>query len=634
MPAHPAIEIEEEGQPGRPVGAVALAALGVVFGDIGTSPLYAFNQCFLGEQAMAPTADNVLGILSLIVWSLILVVSVKYLVFVLRADNRGEGGIIALVALINPWRSPPGSGRNILMLIGLFGAALLYGDGTITPAISVLSAVEGLKVATPAFEPFIVPISIVILMALFSVQYRGTAAIGAVFGPVMLIWFAAMGVAGLVQIMAVPEVLKALLPYYAMSFLGTNGMAGFVVLGTVFLVVTGAETLYADMGHFGRDPIKLAWFVVALPALLMNYFGQGALVLTDPVAAMHPFYGLVAPWALYPMVALATLATVIASQAVIAGTFSLTRQAIQLGQLPRARIVQTAAGNLGQIYIPGLNWMLMAATVLLILAFRSSENLAAAYGLAVSTDMVITTVLALFVALRWGWRPVVAGLLAAGFLVLDLAFFGANLFKIGNGGWYPLVLAVIVFLAMTVWRGGLRRLHALTDANRVPFEAFLGAVATSPPQRVPGTAVFLTASRFETPLVLTHHVDHNKILHERVILVTVQTADEPRVSTANRIELQDLQLGFHRVLVRYGFMQNPNIPVALRLCERLGLKVEPSETTFYLGHEEVIPASTGPLLRRVEARAFAFMWRNATRTTSYYKIPADRVVAIGMQVEL
>jgi KUP system potassium uptake protein len=627
------LESSGEDVPAKPAAAAGLAALGVVYGDIGTSPIYAFNQCFVGDNAMAPTVGNVMGILSLIVWSLILVVSIKYLLFILRADNRGEGGIIALVALLNPWRAPAGSRRRVLMMIGLFGAALLYGDGTITPAISVLSAVEGLSVATPALQPLVVPIAIAILGALFAVQRRGTSAIGTVFGPVMLAWFMAIGVLGASEVVAAPRILEALNPLHAVRFLLGNGLAGFIVLGTVFLVVTGAETLYADMGHFGKEPIRLAWFTVALPALLLNYFGQGALALADPAAAQHPFFGLAPKWALYPLVGLATVATVIASQAVISGTFSLTRQAVQLGQLPRMRIVQTASDQIGQIYVPLVNWLLMGSTVALILAFGSSERLGAAYGLAVATDMVITTTLAFFVALRWGWGVLPAAALAVVFLTADLAFFGANLFKIADGGWYPLAVACLVFGTMAVWRFGLARLGDRTKDNRMPIDEFLASLEQpSAPVRVPGTAVFLTGSRAETPSLLAHHLEHNRVLHERVLIVTVVTEDTPRVASADRIDLEKMRCGVIRIVLHYGFMQSPNVPVALRLCERFGVMVDPAQTTFYLGHEEILPDPGGPLLHRLAARLFAFMWRNTTRATAFYRIPADRVVAIGLQI--
>ena len=454
------------------------------------------------------------------------------------------------------------------------------------------------------------------------------------FGPIMLLWFVVLGALGLLQLVQVPAVLAAAHPGYAVAFLLDNGLFGFVILGTVFLVVTGAETLYADMGHFGRQPIRFAWFTVALPALLLNYFGQGALVLSNPAAALHPFYGLAPRWAVYPLVLLAAMATVIASQAVIAGVFSLTRQAMQLGQLPRMKIVQTDPDHVGQIYIPAINWTLMAATIALILGFRSSSNLASAYGLAVSTDMVITTMLAFFVAVRWNWSPILAGALALAFLVVDLAFFAANLFKIVDGGWYPLIVAAIVFSIMGVWRTGLARLRTLTHENREPLRDFLEKLSSEPPQRIAGTAVFMTSSMLETPPLLVHHLEHNKVLHERIILVTVLTEDTPRIPSVDRLEVEKLRLGFYRMIVRYGFMQNPNIPVVLRLAERFDIDIDPGAATFYLGHEEIVPNPANPVRLAWHARLFAFMWRNATRATAFYRIPSDRVVAIGLQVKM
>jgi KUP system potassium uptake protein len=625
---------DDEAVSRRPLLVLSLTALGVVYGDIGTSPLYALKQCFIGVHAIPPDPENVLGVLSLIVWSLILVVSVKYLGVILNADNKGEGGIIALVALLNPWRASMHSRRHVLMLMGLFGAALLYGDGTITPAISVLSAVEGLGTATAAFEPYVIPIAVVILFGLFMVQRHGTSKIGALFGPVMLVWFGALALLGLGGIVQEPSVLAALRPDYAFRFLFGNGLVGFIILGTVFLAVTGAETLYADMGHFGRRPIRLAWFAVALPALLLNYFGQGALILADVENVQHPFYNLSPAWALYPMVVLATSATVIASQAVIAGTFSLTRQAIQLGQLPRLRIVQTDREHIGQIYIPMVNWTLMVATIWLVVSFRSSTNLASAYGIAVSTDMVITTILAFFVALRWGWKPLTAAALALLFLVADLAFFGANLFKISSGGWYPLAVAAAIFAVMAVWRQGLERLGELTRENREPLDAFLERIAAAKTMRVPGTAIFLTGSKNEAPPLLVHHLEHNKVLHERVVLVTVMVNDVPRVPSAKRLELETYKSGFHRVIVHYGFMQNPNVPVALRLSKRLGFDIDLDHATFYLGHEQVVPARNASAWSRIRTRLFSFLWRNAARATDFYQIPPERAVAIGLQVEM
>ena len=613
---------------------LAISALGVVFGDIGTSPLYALRQCFQGPHGVAATPENVLGLLSLILWALILVVSVKYILFVLRADNRGEGGIIALVALLNPWSAVPGSRRHILMLLGLFGAALLYGDGTITPAISVLSAVEGLGIATSSFDHSVLPITVAILLGLFLVQRHGTSKIGALFGPIMLTWFLILAGLGVSGIAVAPRVLAAFHPRHALAFLRDDGLAGFIVLGTVFLVVTGAEALYADMGHFGRKPIRCAWFALVLPALLLNYFGQGALFLSGGPAVKHPFYDLAPSWGLYPLVALATTATVIASQAVISGTFSLTRQAVQLGQLPRVKIVQTDSEHFGQIYIPSVNWLLAGATIALVLGFRSSGNLASAYGLAVSMDMVITTLLAMFVALRWGWNAAASIALAGGFLAIDVSFFGANLFKIADGGWYPLMVALLVFTLMAVWRNGRLWFASATRGNREPLDDFLTRLAGAPPARVPGTAVFMTGSTSSTPSILIHHLEHNQMLHERVILFTIVTADQPRVPSLNRIEVESHAFGFYRILAHYGFMQSPNVPVALRLCERFGLDIDPNLATYYIGHERVRPRRERRPSAEWMIKLFAVLARNAAAPTDFYRLPPDRVVELGMQVEI
>ena len=618
----------------RPIVALSLAALGVVYGDIGTSPLYALKQCFHGSHGIAASPENVLGVVSLIVWSLVFVVSIKYLLFILQADNKGEGGIIALVALLNPWRAAPGSQRHVLMIMGLFGAALLYGDGTITPAISVLSAVEGLTLGTTAFDSLVVPIAVVILVLLFAIQRQGTTKIGALFGPIMLGWFVTLAVLGILGIAAYPAVFSALNPRYAASLLFHNGLVGFIILGTVFLAVTGAETLYADMGHFGKRPIRLAWFFVALPALLLNYFGQGALILANPAAVAHPFYGLAPAWIHYPLVILATAATVIASQAVISGTFSLTRQAVQLGQLPRLRIVQTDPDHIGQIYIPFVNWTLMLATVGLVIGFQTSNAMASAYGLAVSADMAITTVLAFFVARRFNWSPLLAGALALLFIVVDLAFLGANAFKFFDGGWYPVLIAAIVFSIMEIWRYGVAQLREATKENREPIEAFLERFTAAPPQRVPGTAVFMTSSRSETPPLLSYLLEHMSVVHERVVLLTVFVEDVPHVASADRVELEELATGFYRAAFHYGFMQSPNVPVTLRFCKHVGLDVDLEATTFFLGHEDIIASRLGSAFAFVRTRLFGLLWRNSTRATAFYNIPAERVVAIGLQIKI
>ncbi len=612
----------------------SLVALGIVYGDIGTSPLYAFRESFLAQGApLAATPGNVLGVLSLIFWALVVVISIKYLALVMRADNRGEGGIVALVSLLHPGSASPGSLRYTLISVGLFGGTLLYGDGTITPAISVLSAIEGLKVATPAFEPFVIPITVGILIGLFAVQHRGTAAIGLVFGPIMLIWFLVLAVLGIGAIIRAPSVLLAIDPLHAYAFCLAHGLLAFPVLGAVFLVVTGGEALYADMGHFGRMPIRLAWFSVVLPALVLNYFGQGALVLTNPAEISHPFYELAPHWALYPLVLLATTATIIASQAVISGVFSLTSQIVQLRLLPRLRIVQTHPEERGQIYIPLVNWLLMVATVGLVLGFRSSSNLASAYGVAISTMMVITTVLAFFVATRWGWNVWRTGLLAVAFLIVDLAFFGANLVKIADGGWYPLLVAAVVFALMWIWRRGRELLTQQLRTQQQSLEGFLQDLKTKPPVRVPGTGVFMSSSAITIPPILSHHLEHNKVLQDQVVLMCVQTEEIPRIPAAERLELVCLDRGFSRVVVRYGFMQTPNIPVALRLCESLGLMVDLDATTFYLGRVTLLPRRDFGL-PLWQDHVFDFLTRNAARATAFYHLPPERVVEIGIQVEI
>lgn len=616
-------------QEGR-LALLCVGALGIVFGDIGTSPLYALREAFHGHHAIAPTPDNILGVLSLILWALIVVISIKYLLFVMRADNEGEGGIIALVALISP-RAESRRGYSLLVAAGLFGAALLYGDGTITPAISVLSAIEGLKVATPALEPYVVPITVIILIGLFLVQKRGTADVGRIFGPVILVWFITLGALGLNMIVGEPGVLAAVDPSYGTRFLARNGLIGYLVLGTVFLVVTGGEALYADMGHFGLRPIRLGWFFVVLPGLVLNYFGQGALLLDHP-GSQQPFYQMAPSWGLYPLLILATLATIIASQAVITGVFSLTRQAIQLGQLPRMRITQTSREEFGQIYIPAMNWMLMAATIALVIGFQSSGHMAAAYGVAVSTDMVITTVLAFFVARRWGWHPWLLGALATVLLVTDLAFFGANLLKVPDGGWYALAVGGFVFFVMMTWSKGRELLSMRMRADTEPLRLFLTRISAQPPPRVPGTAVFMSGSTQSTPPILLHHLKHNRALHEQVVLLTVKTERIPWVGAARRVKVKTFGQGFYGMVVRTGFMQTCNLPVALRMAERQGLQVDMHETSFYIGSEMLIPTSDVPGMVLWRERLFAFMARNATRRTDMYQIPSERVVVLGIQV--
>ncbi len=619
---------------GRYLAVLCLGALGVVFGDIGTSPLYALRECFGGERAMAVSRANVLGILSLIFWSLVLTISVKYLAVVLRADNRGEGGILVLMSLLRPTGQDERRRRFALVAMGLFGAALLYGDGIITPAITVLSAVEGLNVATKVFEPYILPITAGILIGLFLFQKRGTAGVGAVFGPVMLLWVAVLAVLGVWHVSRAPVVLLSMSPHHAVRFFHDHGTAGFLVLGSVFLAVTGGEALYADMGHFGARPIRLTWFALVLPSLLLNYFGQGALLLSQPSAADNPVFKMVPAWALYPMVGLATAASVIASQAVISGAFSLTRQAIQLGYMPRLKIEHTSAREIGQIYLPTINWLLMVSCIWLVFEFGSSSRLAAAYGVAVTSTMVITTVLLEVVAREtWGVKAWLSLLLAGAFLVIDLAFFLANMVKVRHGGWFPLAVAALVYTLMTTWKTGREILRSRLAESRLAVALFLGDVERRNPTRVPGTAVFMDKSAIGVPPALLHNLKHNHVIHERVVFVSVVTDEVPWVRRRDRVKADKLGQGFHRVTVHYGFMQDPNVPAALRLLELDGKPVEPAKTTFFLGRETLI-ASDKPGMALWRERLFAWMSRSEGRATSFFQIPPDRVVELGLQVEL
>ena len=623
----------EAGQSRTPLAMMALAALGIVYGDIGTSPLYAFRHCFSEGSGIQANTANILGIVSLIFWSLILVVSVKYLSFIMRADNRGEGGIMALVALLSARTRNPRV-LTVVVTIGMLGAALLYGDGTITPAISVLSAVEGLGIATPLFDPYIVPITVVVLICLFAVQRRGTASIGSAFGPVMLLWFAVLAAMGLHGIVRYPAVVEAVDPRFAASFFAANGFAGFVVLGTVFLAVTGAEALYTDMGHLGRRPIRVAWLCVALPGLVLNYFGQAAILIDEPKLGDHTFYSLAPQWALYPLVALATAATVIASQAIITGTFSLTRQAIQLGLVPRMRVVHTHGEEEGQIYIPAVNFLLMFAAIGLVLGFKSSGELSTAYGIAVSFNMVLSTVLASFVAIRWGWPPIVVAVLALVALSIDLTFFAANTLKIAEGGWYPVTVAFVLFVVMTTWRHGRLAVVAQIGTSDDSIEkAFEDAVAEGLP-RVPGTAVFLGADAGGALGRWMRHAQLNRVVHEHVVFLTVRTESEPRVSTADRLTIRMFPHGAARVVVNYGYMQSPNVPVALRLCERAGLPIDVDDLVYFTGRTSVVAARDRPAMLAWRRALFAFMNRNAVRQADYFRLPADRVMELGLRVEI
>src|SRR5688572_8103535 len=625
----------EKSPSGRYLFVLSLTTLGVVYGDIGTSPIYAFRESFHEHYNLARTSANVLGILSLIFWALTIVISFKYLVFILRADNRGEGGIMALTSLVTPVGVMRRGGRWALIMLGLFGAALLYGEGMLTPAISVLSAVEGLERVTPFFRPYIVPITIAIIVLIFGVQHRGTARVGAVFGPITLVWFLMLAALGIWRITEEPSVLAAVNPAYAFRFFTENGLRGFLVLGSVFLVVTGGESLYADMGHFGRKPIRLTWFTIVLPALLLNYYGQGALILNNPAAAENPFFFMPPRWALIPYVILTTIATIIASQAVISGAFSLTMQAVQLGYLPRMEIDHTSAREMGQIYIPSVNWALMLACIGLVLGFRSSSNLAAAYGVAVTTTMVVTTLLFYVVAReRWKWALPVAALLAGFFLTVDLAFLGANLVKVPHGGWFPLVIAGFMFVVMTTWKKGRALVVRRITAHALPWEFFLTDMQENPPPRVPGTAIYLYGNPEGTPPALLNSVQYFRAIHENVILLRVETEEVPHIPASQRVEAEEEAPGFYRIRVHYGFMEDPDIPRALEGLTISGLDFDPSSALFFLGRETLIASKKRPGMSFMREKLFAFMSVNARTATSFFHLPPDRVVELGGQVEI
>jgi KUP system potassium uptake protein len=616
--------------------ALALAALGVVYGDIGTSPLYAIRECFHGPHAVAVSRGNVLGVLSLVIWSLVLVVSVKYVVVILRADNRGEGGILALTTLVTDPR--PRSfrlrGGSILMLLGLFAAALLYGDGVITPAISVLSAVEGIEIATPALAHLTVPITLAVLASLFLVQSRGTARVGALFGPIALLWFCVLAVLGTLSLTKTPSVLAAFNPAWAVRFFGDHGIHGIVVLGSVFLVATGAEAIYADLGHFGAPVIRRTWFAVALPALLLNYLGQGALLLRDPSAAAHPFYLLVPPSFLVPVLLVATLATCIASQAVITAAFSLTWQAIQLGYLPRLQVRHTSGRERGQIYIPEVNYLLLALTVLVVIAFRTSAALAAAYGIAVTSTMVITSLLLFFVLKgRLGRSTLTAGIVAGSFLAIDLLFFSANALKVVQGGWFPLVLAVAIVVVMTTWATGRRLLAARLRERSVSFEEIGARTGETRPLRSRRTAVFMSREFDRVPPALWRIVRHLDVIPERSILVRVATEPIPHVAEADRFDLRRGDDGVHRVAVHYGFMDEPDIPAVIARLRDRGLDVDPATVVYVLGRETIL-ATTRRGMALWRERLFAFLARNAARATAFYRLPPSQVIEVGAEIDL
>ena len=619
---------------GKRLAVLALSALGVVYGDIGTSPLYAVKEVFAGNHPIPITEANIFGSLSLFFWALIVVVSIKYVAFMTRADNRGEGGIMALIALALHDAAGKPRQMKFIMIIGVLGAAMFYGDGMVTPAISVLSAIEGLEVATPALKPFVIPLTLIVLFGLFFIQRRGTAMMGGFFGPVMLLWFSTLAILGISNIVAHPAILTALNPLYGIEFLLANKALALVAMGNVVLAVTGAEALYADMGHFGRKPIVRAWFAFVLPALVLNYFGQGALILGDPAAAANPFYLSAPEWALFPLVGLATVATVIACQAVISGAFSVTRQAMQLGFVPRMEVQHTSESAAGQIYLPAVNWGLMLAVMILVLGFRTSNNLAAAYGIAVTGDMVITSILATVVVAKgwnWGWPRACA--LFACFLSVELVFLSANILKIPDGGWFPLVAGVFVFVLMTTWKRGRQLLSDRLQGERLELSLFLESLAASMPTRVAGTSVFLNADPKGVPHALLHNLMHNKVLHERVVLVSAQFYDVPFVPDIDRVEVHELRENFWSVVIQYGFKDEPDIPLALSMCAEAGLEFNPLDTSYFIGRETLIP-KLGSEMAFWREKIFVAMFRNAGSATAFFKIPSNRVVELGTQVVL
>ncbi|WP_322517311.1 potassium transporter Kup [Rhodopseudomonas palustris] len=609
-----------------------VSAVGVVFGDIGTSPLYAMKETFAGHHPIPVSPENIFGVLSLVFWTVMLLVTVKYVILIMRADNHGEGGSLALLALVTELTR----GRRVhypLMLLGVIAAALFYGDSMITPAISVLSAVEGLEVVTPDLKAYVVPITAVVLTGLFAIQSRGTGLVGRLFGPVMCMWFVTLALLGIANIVRAPEVLEAISPTFAIEFVIRHPLMSFYALGTVVLAVTGGEALYTDMGHFGRFPIRLGWFGLVLPALLLNYFGQGALLIADPSAIQNPFFRMGPEWMVMPMVALATLATVIASQAVISGAFSVARQAIQLGLLPRMTIVHTSGEEAGQIYVPFTNWTLYFAVMALVIGFQSSSNLAAAYGIAVTGTMMIDTILVAFVmALLWRWNMALVIAVAGTLLLVDFAYFAANIIKVAQGGWFPLFIGFISFTVLTTWRRGRALVRKQLKKQAVPLDVVLRALGPNV-SRARGTAVFLTAATDGVPPALLHNLKHNQTVHQRVVLATVTTADTPYVPDSERVHMTDIGDGFHRLIIRYGFMQTPDIPAALTLCKQFGHEFNMMSTSFFLSRETFVP-SLNPGMALWRERLFTFMTLNATRATTFFKIPTDRVVELGTQLEI
>ena len=597
-----------------------------MYGDIGTSPLYALRECFHGPHSIVPSEGNVLGVLSLIFWSLIIIISIKYVIIVMRADNDGEGGILALMSLVSSAEKKSGFKYIFITTLGLFGAALLYGDGIITPAISVLSAVEGLKIATPFFNPYIIPLTVLILVSLFAVQYKGTAGVGKIFGPITFIWFIVIAVLGISSIAKNPDVLRAINPYFALHFFVDNGFHGFVILGSVFLVVTGGEALYADLGHFGKSPIKLAWFSLVLPCLLLNYFGQGALILKNVAAVENPFYYLAPEWALYPLVILATIATVIASQALISGAFSITFQALQLGFLPRMRILHTSEDERGQIYIPQINWLLLVCTIALVLGFKSSSNLAAAYGIAVTSTMVITTILLSVAMVKlWKWSKLV--------VFFDLSFWGANLLKVLQGGWVPLTMGAVIYFLMTTWHNGRKNLLNKIHEQTLSIENFVTEFLSIRMIAIPGTAIYMSSSSTGTPPPLIKNITHNRLLHKQVVILTIKFHKVPHIRLEERIQIEQPTEGFYRVIANYGFMDITNIQQIIELLDKQGIKIKMEKTTFFLGRETLIPKKKN-LFEMIRDKIFILMSNNSQRATDFFNIPPTRVYEVGTQVEL
>lgn len=616
------------------LATLSLAAIGIVYGDIGTSPLYTMKEVFSKEHGIVLNQANLLGVVSLIVWGLTVIVSLKYVTLILRADNRGEGGIMALMALAmssvtskSPWFRP-------LMLVGLAGAALFFGDGVITPAISVLSAIEGLEVATPAFNPYVIPITVAVLVALYMVQHNGTAGIGKWFGPVVLLWFATLGTMGIINIVANPAILAALNPFHALRFLYDNAWLGFVALGAIFLAFTGAEALYADMGHFGKRPIRLAWFLIVFPALSLNYLGQGGLLLSNPAAVVNPFYHQLGPWSIYPLVIMATLATVIASQATISATFSATQSAISLGFLPRMRVIYTSEREIGQVYIPLVNWLQLIVVLAAVVGFGSSSNLASAYGIAVTTTMLTTTILTFFVIrYRWKYNLFLCWAATGFFLVIDIAFFASNTLKIAHGGWFPLALGAVMFTVLLTWRTGRELLFANLKRHAIPLDEFLKSLFENPPARVPGTAVFFRAEGDGVPHALLHNLLHNKILHARIAFLTVFNRDIPMVPVMERVKVEKLGHECYQLNVYYGFKDERDIVQALESAKAVGLQFEMMETSFFIARQTVIPVVGGGMAFWRDA-LFATMSRNARDAAEYYRIPTNRVIELGTQIEI